>query len=162
MRMESSHRSKKKRWDEDPEWRAKEQERRRKQMREWRAANPERARANDRNRKRKRWAEDPEWRERQIVGRLCNRYGITVDRYYEMLAEQQERCAICGYRPTESERRLAVDHDHGCCDGKKSCGKCVRGLLCTHCNNGLGRFTDDPALLRTAADYLERSALATR
>jgi hypothetical protein len=34
----------------------------------------------------------------------------------------------------------------------------VRALLCHHCNVSLGRFKDDPALLRAAADYLEKKA----
>jgi hypothetical protein len=60
-------------------------------------------------------------------------------------------CDICG-----TSAHLHVDHDHACCDGKYSCGACVRGFLCTSCNNGLGRFRDDPALLRAAAEYLTR------
>jgi hypothetical protein len=28
-----------------------------------------------------------------------------------------------------------VDHDHACCQKKnRSCGKCIRGLLCHTCN----------------------------
>ena len=48
---------------------------------------------------------------------------------------------ICG-----SNESLVVDHDH------KS-GK-IRGLLCNHCNRGLGHFRDDPDLLEFARIYL--------
>jgi hypothetical protein len=54
-------------------------------------------------------------------------------------------CVICG-----SEETLVVDHDH-------NTGK-VRGMLCGHCNLGLGHFRDDPLLLEFAAQYLYASA----
>lgn len=38
-------------------------------------------------------------------------------------------CAACRDKPPTQ-----VDHDHSCCSGKTSCGKCVRGLLCSKCN----------------------------
>lgn len=52
-----------------------------------------------------------------------------------------KECVICG-----SSEKLVVDHDH------KS-GK-IRGLLCNHCNRGLGHFRDDPDLLEFAKIYL--------
>jgi hypothetical protein len=45
---------------------------------------------------------------------------------------------------------LHVDHDHACCPGPKSCGKCVRFLLCDKCNVGLGSFSDDPLRMAKA------------
>lgn len=53
------------------------------------------------------------------------------------------RCAICG----QASSRLSVDHDHRTGN--------ARGMLCTHCNLGLGSFRDDPAVLRRAIRYLD-------
>lgn len=70
---------------------------------------------------------------------LLNKYNISVDQYDFMLKEQDYRCRLCGELETivsqnGHRRKLAVDHDHNCCPGSKSCGKCIRGLLCFRCN----------------------------
>jgi hypothetical protein len=60
-------------------------------------------------------------------------------------------CTVCG-----SEEKLVVDHDHRT--------NKIRGLLCNHCNRGLGHFKDDPDLLEYARIYLlaaEGSPLAS-
>jgi len=54
-------------------------------------------------------------------------------------------------------KRLVVDHDHECCPDEKSCGKCVRGLLCNWCNRMIGMARDDPQRLRSAIAYLKRT-----
>jgi hypothetical protein len=71
-----------------------------------------------------------------------------------MLALQGGGCAVCGCTPEENGKRLAVDHDHACCAGRESCGKCIRGLLCVKCNSLLGYADDDPARLSAAMTYL--------
>jgi hypothetical protein len=76
-------------------------------------------------------------------------YGITIKQFEQMLAAQDYRCAICP-RSLKGRGTAHVDHDH-------RTGR-VRGILCTSCNNGLGRFQDSPATLRRAARYLERAA----
>ena len=81
------------------------------------------------------------------------RFSMTLEQYNDMLSKQDHKCLIC-FEP-EKNRRLSIDHDHDCCAGRNSCGKCVRGLLCNNCNNGLGRFKDDAEKLRRAAQYLE-------
>lgn len=55
------------------------------------------------------------------------------------------QCVICG-----DSGKLVVDHDH-------QTGM-VRGMLCNHCNRGLGHFRDDPMLLEFAAQYLYASS----
>lgn len=86
---------------------------------------------------------------------MHNVYTLTAAEYDEIYAAQGGRCAICR-RATGARRRLAVDHDHSCCNGPTSCGRCVRGLLCKSCNKSLGFYRDDPEAFRRAADYLER------
>jgi len=81
-------------------------------------------------------------------------YGLTLEQYDEMLKAQNGGCAICGSKETRIDPRtgkvkhLSVDHCHTT--------RKVRGLLCGACNIGLGKFNDDPAVMRIAATYLER------
>ena len=76
------------------------------------------------------------------------KYGVEHGTYDTVLAKQGGVCAICKTtEPGNGMERFAIDHCHG--------SKLVRGLLCNSCNNGLGRFKDDPVRLRKAADYLE-------
>lgn len=85
-------------------------------------------------------------------------YSITLDQYDALLASQGGRCAICSGVNADGSW-LSVDHDHACCSGKSnSCGRCVRALLCGHCNLMIGQSGDDAARLRAGADYLDRAA----
>jgi Recombination endonuclease VII len=87
-------------------------------------------------------SESPERREARLAAMraymLSKMYGISVDDYERMKAEQGNRCAICKEEPTAKAGRhnkvaaLAVDHCH-------KTGK-VRRLLCTTCNLRLGWF----------------------
>ena len=82
-------------------------------------------------------------------------FAMTPARYDAILEAQGGGCAICG--ATQSGvvgRRMAVDHDHACCSGTRTCGKCVRGLLCRGCNTALGGFDDNPERLLSAVAYL--------
>ena len=80
------------------------------------------------------------------------RKGLSPATYDALLAAQGGGCAICGRTP-EGDRLLVVDHDHQHC--RYGCLDCIRGLLCNNHNRALGAFSDDPQLLRRAADYLE-------
>lgn len=75
------------------------------------------------------------------------RYGITAEFYEELLAAQENRCAICKL-PPGADKRLCVDHDH-------DTGK-VRGLLCDACNHGIGKFRESATILESAIEYLSR------
>lgn len=82
---------------------------------------------------------------------LKTQYGITPERYDEMICASQGRCYICA-AACPSVKVLAVDHCH--VTGR------VRGLLCWNCNRGIGSFQDSPNFLRAAADYLEPPRIA--
>lgn len=72
-------------------------------------------------------------------------YGLSADEVDAMLDAQGGGCAICGAVP----KRLAslhVDHDHDT--------GVVRGILCLGCNQGLGKFRHDPAIMQRAIAYL--------
>ena len=103
---------------------------------------------------RERYANDPEYRARQIAsckawdkllrnGQKRRRYGLTEMDYELGIMACGGRCEICG---TTFQDAPHVDHVHGT--------KLVRGLLCSECNLGLGKFKDNPELLEKAALYL--------
>ena len=100
-------------------------------------------------------AQDPEYA--QMIKRrqsakwrrhsLKRYHGLTVATYDRLLAAPNGRCAVCATdKPMGQGRRFHVDHDH---QTRK-----IRGLLCHHCNTGLGAFRDDPALLAKAIAYV--------
>jgi len=87
-------------------------------------------------------------------------YGVSVAYLEELLAFQNERCAICGRHWTacatarhyEYEtmflQHLYVDHDH-------ETGK-VRGLLCNKCNSAIAFLGENLALLDPLEGYLRK------
>lgn len=81
------------------------------------------------------------------------KHNLTIEQWDQMFANQGGKCAICGDENT-AERNLHIDHDHECCPGTYSCGKCIRGLLCTQCNTALGLANDDVDRLMQMASYL--------
>jgi hypothetical protein len=81
--------------------------------------------------------------------------GMSLEDFQSRLEQQSNACAICGTSFIDLEP--VVDHDHACCPGEKTCGKCTRGVLCRACNNGLGFFKDNIQLLQSAISYLQRS-----
>ncbi|NKV78695.1 hypothetical protein GS911_11370 [Rhodococcus hoagii] len=83
--------------------------------------------------------------------RVTSTYGIGFNAYTAILEAQNGRCYIC-QRATGATRRLAVDHDHTCCPAGGSCGRCVRGLLCSPC---IGfSATSGTTLTRSAGHHL--------
>lgn len=91
------------------------------------------------------------------IGEVRNRhyvykYSITLEKYNELLNQQNGVCAICKKSESTLDKQgnlanLCVDHDH--ISGK------IRGLLCRMCNSALGKFKDDINLLNSAIQYLK-------
>jgi hypothetical protein len=84
----------------------------------------------------------PETRSRWNRAHRFSRFGLTEDQYNQMLEEQGHACAVCR-EPFRDDQRICIDHDHTCCpvgefSHTRSCGECVRGLLCVRCNTWLG------------------------
>lgn len=101
----------------------------------------------------RRHAENPRLRPDQ---HLRKTYGITLEDYERMHAEQGGVCAICKKdAPGGRGKRFHVDHDHQT--------GAVRGLLCHQCNVSLGAFEENVDVMRAAVDYiLKYRAEATR
>ena len=94
------------------------------------------------------------------VYQLMDRFHLTPEQYDAMLSAQGGVCVVCGEPPPTEGRlkNLAVDHDHNCCPGSKSCGRCVRGLLCSNCNVAIGLLGDDVARVEALLAYLKGNA----
>ena len=79
---------------------------------------------------------------------------MTLDDFKKMLIRQNYVCEICKnpqrkiYKRTGVNYELVVDHCHE--------NNRVRGLLCDHCNVGLGRFKDKISYIKSALEYLEK------
>ncbi|HET6948919.1 MAG TPA: endonuclease VII domain-containing protein [Acidimicrobiales bacterium] len=102
-------------------------------VKQWQQQNP--GRVNE-NRRRKQARRDAYYR---------RTYGISADDVDALLDREGGGCAVCGRRPARAAS-LHLDrcHDTGA----------VRGILCLSCNQGVGKFRDDPDLLEAAARYL--------
>lgn len=63
---------------------------------------------------------------------ILRSYKIDWDTYLQMIAGG---CEVCG-----EKENLHIDHDHACCPQERTCGKCVRGVLCGRHNRADGAF----------------------
>jgi hypothetical protein len=75
-------------------------------------------------------------------------YNMEISEYETRAADG---CEICGDKP---ERSLHVDHDHKCCNAPKSCGNCVRGIICNRCNKAVDKYETNK--MRADYPYIER------
>jgi len=90
---------------------------------------------------------------------LKRTHNITLFEWEKLFDGQDRKCAICrtnkpGKPPFNS---WATDHDRKCCSKEKSCGKCIRGILCARCNKGIGLLQDNEIFLGNAILYLRKN-----
>jgi hypothetical protein len=87
---------------------------------------------------------------------LLRRYGIGIDEYQTLLANQNFACSICTVEISDTleyKRKLPVVVDHNHETGE------VRGILCSMCNLVLGHARESTEILYRAIVYLsERGA----
>lgn len=89
---------------------------------------------------------------RDKSSRLKREYGVSLEQAHALLDSQGGQCAICAKPLTMAQAdKKAADFSH--VDHCHTTGK-VRGILCNNCNHGVGKFMDNPDLLRAAAAYL--------
>lgn len=120
----------------DAKWRERNRPKVREYFKAWTTANPDKATSYLRR------------------YRLKKNYGLSEERYLEMLAAQDEKCACCGDGSFfVKSGHLFVDHDHG--TGQ------IRGLLCRNCNSGIAYLGDSLEGVERARTYLRRQSSAS-
>jgi len=134
------------------EWAKNNRERINKRKKEDRLKNPNKYRAWEAGKYKKAFEKHGD---AHRVKQILRKYKITVDNYFMMIEQQDNKCAICRKEETKMSTRslsgpkispLGVDHCH-------KTGK-VRALLCRKCNLGLGAFDDDIERMEVAIKYL--------
>jgi Recombination endonuclease VII len=96
--------------------------------------------------------ESPESRKKSNQKYGISSYGLTQELFDLLLEAQDHACGMC-HEPFEDQQLIHVDHDHACCPKKnRSCGECVRGLLCHGCNISLGHIEHRYAMARAYLD----------
>jgi hypothetical protein len=99
-------------------------------------------------------------------------YGIELDQLEALIEAAGGCCEICRtpirLAAAEGVRGPGVDtacldHDHSCCPGKFTCGKCIRGVVCVACNVKLGYWERGMGseMPETAVAYLARTPKPT-
>lgn len=90
-------------------------------------------------------------------------YSIDIEKYEKLLSLSSGGCYICGKTKKQNKNNhLSVDHDHSCCNGPHSCGKCIRGILCDTCNRAVGLLQNDSQNAMAVAIYIKNNAPVDR
>lgn len=88
------------------------------------------------------------YKKQQAFTARFRKYGITEEQYNKLFEKQKGNCLICKKHHKKTYLGLVVDHCHST--------KEVRGLLCNHCNAGIGFFKDSISNLKETIKYLNK------
>jgi hypothetical protein len=102
----------------------------------------------------KQWAEQRKLIDPDIAKKMSRkwRYGISHEQFLSLIERQNGRCRICQFvfeLDSDKTKMPYVDHNHD--NGQ------VRALLCHHCNLVIGHAKENPLIIQSAIDYLERN-----
>ena len=110
----------------------------REKARKWRVDNPDRVKAYRKANRMKSYMQE-----------LRRKYGLSSDRFDNLMAVQGSACATCKMPFDWGDKQTKPHVDH-CHDSGR-----VRGILCNRCNSVLGLVQDNKELLSALAGYLE-------
>lgn len=79
-------------------------------------------------------------RPEQKAANRDRKYSLKPGEWVRMFEEQGRACKICRASDPGHANGWQTDHDHSCCPGPRSCGQCVRGILCLWCNINLSWY----------------------
>ena len=85
------------------------------------------------------------YKEKRRWAAIKKKYGISKHQFYEIINNQEGKCAICTIELTEKNSH--VDHNHKT--------KELRGILCVRCNQGIGSFLENIDIIKSAVKYIE-------
>jgi hypothetical protein len=87
---------------------------------------------------------------------------MSMEEYATLRVEQADRCGACK-EPLRFDQpyQVHIDHDQRCCSRDqdvnfKTCGKCVRALLCNVCNQAVGFVERYPHRVHMWIEYVRR------
>jgi hypothetical protein len=136
------------------EYRSKNREKNIKYQKEYRSLRKNKDKHNEWRRNKKK--ENPFlWNFKRFKASIKTKFNLSVVDFVNFVKLQKGKCAICGKffyernKAMERYNKPNIDHCH-------KTNK-VRGLLCHHCNTGLGQFKDNTIFLKSAINYLEKN-----
>ena len=86
---------------------------------------------------------------KRVINRLKKKHKITVNQKCDCCGKSEDELTVHYGKNGQPVSPWRLDHCHETRE--------FRGWLCINCNTGLGRFYDDPDLMRKAISYLQKN-----